>query len=273
MSSEEVGEILQDVVILGRAAPEELSDHRRTTCTGAWSENRGFIRIYPIKSVNSDLFNRWDVVNIKAKRNPQDTRAESWKLAHRDYESCVEIVGEYPREQRATLLTNLEDDCVQDINEAGRSLGIIKPDGTPSLYFEDWDDEDDDSIQSRLINDPEQWLPDTRDEFDYEIRIRFTCSDCNTSQGYHDKTLLEWGAYLAVENNNLSEGEELEPFYNLDDEDYNHWIFVGNQAHERTSFIAINLLWVKNDVGIYDSPFDHTNYRKVSEDFESDRNS
>jgi len=265
-------EELSDVVILGRAAPEEIGSGRRTTCTGAWSEDRGFIRIYPIRSEDSDLFERWDVVDLKVKRNPQDTRSESWKLAHRDYENCVQVTDEYPREKRATLLHNLEDDCVRDINEAGRSLGIIKPSTKPNLLFDEWSgDDDDDTVQSQLFNTNPDWRPDTRDEFDHEIRLEFTCSDCRTNQGYHNKTLLEWGAYLAKTKNEIEDPSELEKFYNLHEDRYNHWVFVGNQANQRTSFIAINLLWIKDDVGIHDSPFDSTTYRKVPPDFESDR--
>jgi len=263
-------ETLEDVVILGRAAPEELSDRRRTTCTGAWSESRGFIRIYPIRSTDSDIFERWDVVDLKVKNNPQDTRDESWKLAHRDYDSCVDVVGEFPRKKRATLLYNLEDDCIRDINEAGRSLGIVKPDSIPKLEFEPWGNESS-GVQSSLINDPDGWSPDTRDEFEYEIRITFTCSNCRTSQGYHNKTLLEWGAYLASKKNKLDTGDQLESFYNLHNNNYNHWIFVGNQANRRSSFITINLLWIKDDIGTYNSPFDQTKYRKTPPDFESDR--
>jgi hypothetical protein len=271
MPSHSKFERLKDVVILGRAAPEEISNRGRVTCTGAWSENRGFIRIYPIHSEDNELFHRWDIVDLNVKRNPQDTRAESWKLAHRDYDSCVKVIGEYPREKRATLLYNLQDDCVKDIDEAGRSLGIIRPTDKPELQFQPWDDEEKETVQSRLVNNSDWHRPDTRDEFDHEIRVTFECEGCSTIQGYHNKILLEWGAYLAKSKHNVTSETELENFYKLNKSNFNHWVFVGNQANERTSFICINLLWIKDDIGIIDSPFDCTEYRKVSDSFESDR--
>lgn len=261
-------EILEDVIILGRAAPEELSDGRRTICTGAWSEHRGFLRLYPITEPR--LFSRWDKVDVEVKRNPQDTRHESWKLAGRDQQACVTHKGEFPRENRATLLHNLTDRCVLDINEEGRSLGLIRPRTTPSIQFQPWGD-DEDTVQSRLFEETDEWRPETRDEFEHEIRVEFQCSDCQTKQGFHNKTLLEWGAYLAKMKNDIDDPQELEKFYDLGDENYRHWIFVGNQANHRTSFIAINLIWLKDDVVIHDSPFDDTNYRKVADDFESQR--
>ncbi|MDS0474583.1 hypothetical protein [Natrinema sp. 1APR25-10V2] len=254
---------LEDVVILGRAAPETISGGRQTVCTGAWSEHRGFIRLYPIDP-QSDLFNRWDVIDVEVRRNPQDTRVESWKLARPDQESCVTKTGEFPRERRATLLYHLEDDCVKDINDARRSLGIIRPESIDGFEFRSWE-KDDNTVQSQLFEDMGEWRPDSRDDFGHEIRIEFTCGGCETKQGYHNKTLLEWGAYLAKAKNHLQNEDELEPFYNLRDDDYRHWIFVGNQANQRTSFIAINLIWMKADHPIHDTLEE---YRKVPDDFD-----
>lgn len=59
--------------------------------------------------------------------------------------------------------------------------------------------------------------------------------------------------------------DELENFYRLNEEEYNHWSFVGNQNNQRTSFIAINVIWIKYDVPIY-NPIDGES-PKVSDDF------
>jgi len=112
------------------------------------------------------------------------------------------------------------DDCVEDIKERGRSLGVIQPESIAGLEFREWDD--DGTIQTRLFEDKDEWQPETRDEFDHEIRVEFTCPDCKTKQGYHNKTLLEWGTYLGVKKNNLTDASELEPFYNLNDDNYKH---------------------------------------------------
>ena len=256
-------ETLKDVVILGRAAPETLSGSRLTVCTGAWSEHLGFIRLYPCDP-EDDLFSRWDVIDVEVCRNPQDNRDESWKLARSDQASCITKTGEYTKEQRAALLTHVSDDCVEDIKERGRSLGVVQPKSISGLEFKDWDD-DDGTIQTRLFEEKDEWQPETRDEFDQEIRVEFTCPGCKTKQGYHNKTLLEWGAYLGAEKNDLSAGSELEEFYNLNDKDYKHWIFVGNQNNHRTSFIAINILWMKDDVPIY-KPIGKS-FPKISDSF------
>lgn len=255
---------LKNVVILGKAAPEAISRGRLTTCTGAWSEHRGFIRLYPCDP-EEELFNRWDVIDVEVKRNPEDNRDESWKLARRDQPSCVEKTGEYPRNERATLLTQLEDECVELIKNSGRSLGVIRPESIGGLEFRQWKEDDDETTQTRLFEEMEKWRPETREEFDQEIRIEFTCPNCETDQGYHNKTLLEWGGYVATEKHNITSANELESFYCLNNEEYKHWIFVGNQNNQRTSFIAINIIWIKNNVPIH-KPIG-SEYPKVSDDF------
>jgi len=206
------------------------------------------------------------VIDVEVQRNPEDNRDESWKLAHRDQESCIEKTDEYPREERATLLTQLEDECVENIKEAGRSLGIIRPKSIKGLEFREWGEEDDETEQARLFDDIEEWRPETRDEFNKEIRIEFVCPRCKTKQGYHNKTLLEWGGYLATKKQNMNSAEELEKNYQLHKNNFIHWIFVGNQNNHRTSFIAINILWVKDDVPIYKPVVD--DFPKVSDDFQ-----
>lgn len=255
---------LEDVIILGRAAPEEMSRGGQTSCTGAWSEHRGFIRLYPC-SPDEDLFSRWDRINVEVKRNENDNRPESWQLASRIHSQCVERIGTFPRDQRPILLSNLEDDCVEDIKEAGRSLGIIRPKSI-EIELQDWDDEDENTVQSRLFEEMEEWKPLNRDEFDQEIRVEFECKDCKTKQGYHNKTLLGWGGYMAIENHDISSGAELESYYDLDTDNYEHWIFVGNQNNERTSYIAISLIWKKIDDSVQE-PLGRS-YPKVSDEFE-----
>lgn len=255
---------LEDVVILGRAAPQEISGGRLTSCTGAWSKNYGFIRLYPCDP-EENLFKRWDIVEVEVKRNPQDNRSESWKLARRNQSSCIKKTGRYQREKRATLLTQLEDECVEPIKTKGRSLGIIRPDSIGGLEFREWEGDSDRGTQTRLFEEMKEWRPEAREEFDREIRIQFTCPDCETQRGYHNKTLLEWGGYLAIKKQDVNSAADLENFYQFNDDEYNHWIFVGNQNNQRTAFISISVIWIKDDVPIYD-PLT-SEYPKISDEF------
>lgn len=263
MSWKREEDYLQDLVILGRAAPEEMSDGRQTVCTGAWSPKKGFIRLYPIDP-QANLFSRWDVINAEVERNPNDYRHESWKIKGRkkNQEEKIEVLKEYPREKRATLLHHLEDDCVNDINEVKRSLGIIRPDSTPDLVFKEWEKDDSSGMQAKLFSEIEDQKPDNRDDFTYKIKIKYKCPSCRTKQGYHKQTLLEWGAYMGLKNSDKP--EQLSRNYRFTDDDYRHWLFVGNMNKYKDSFITISVIWLKKDIGINQT---FTEYPKVAPDF------
>jgi hypothetical protein len=88
---------------------------------------------------------------------------------------------------------------------------------------------EDGTTQTRLFDEMEEWRPETREEFDQEIRIEFTPHSCETDQGYHNKMLLEWGGYTAT------------------------------RRHD------IDFIWIKDDVPIHD-PIGGE-YPKVSDEF------
>lgn len=255
---------LKDLVILGRAAPEEMSDGRQTVCTGAWSPERGFIRLYPIDP-QANLFSRWDIVNAEVERNSSDARHESWKIKGRKkhQDEKVDVVDKYPRRQRATLLHHLEDDCVNDINNAKRSLGIIRPETTPELQFQEWEEDETPGVQAKLFEEMEEVRPENRDDFDYNIKIKYACPDCKTQQGYHEQSLLEWGAYMGLKHN-PDNPRQLEDNYRFTDDEYRHWMFVGNMNQYKNSFITISVIWLKDDTGI-NSTFKQ--FPKVADDF------
>jgi len=121
--------VIDDLVILGRAVPEPIKNGRVTVCTGGYSPKLGLIRVYPTKP--STPIRRWDIVRVPVEKDPRDTRTESWKIqgSRSEWERLdekVEVVGRLKSDDRPNLVANLTDGCVNEINEARRSLGIVK---------------------------------------------------------------------------------------------------------------------------------------------------
>jgi hypothetical protein len=127
--------VIDDVVVLGNAVPDEISDNRFTVCTAGYSKKYGLIRLYPVPP-NAPM-QRWNVVSIPVQRNPKDTREESWKIqdSHDDWFNLykkIQVVKQLKnRNDQMALVSKMHEEfgveCVQDLNNQRLSLGMIKP--------------------------------------------------------------------------------------------------------------------------------------------------
>jgi hypothetical protein len=247
--------LIDDLIVLGRACPEPIRDGRITVCLGGYSLTLGFVRIYPTRT---DMpWRRWDIVRVEVEKDDRDTREESWKIAGSRTEweglsSKIERVGRFPQGKWRDLVGNLADGCVQDINEARRSLGIVKP-NIINRYFTD------NPLYGRMF---QQVLPGlgestkVKRDFPVEPRVTYRCSDCR-AQNPHDQQVLEWGFYRWISKNPDNLDQVWENAL-LDSPDHDIYLFVGNQFRFRTSFMVISILRVP--AGPMQSPL--VSYRK-----------
>jgi hypothetical protein len=238
--------LLTDLVILGRACPEPLKDGRVTVCLGGWSETWGFVRVYPTRPKTD--WKRWDVVEIEVEENERDSRDESWKIVGSKDEwdtlhEKIKVVGRVDSGvERRNIIGNLTDPCVNSINEQKRSLGIIDPAEILRLYFAE-NPNYGEMFQMGLPGLTELDDVKVKRDFPNEPRIRYQCPDCQTQQGYHDQQILEWGFYEWLRKNPDNKEQVWENArFNRDDTDI--YLFVGNQAAHRTSFMVISVLRV-----------------------------
>jgi hypothetical protein len=236
--------LIKDLIILGRACPEPLSDGRVTVCMAGWSETLGFTRIYPTRT--NMPWKRWDVVEVEVEQNERDNRVESWKIAgsKEEWDKLAEKVKIVSRinsnNERRNLVANLTDDCVNIINDQKRSLGIIKPDQIFNTYFSDNPDYGE-LFQMGLPGLTELDTIQTKRDFSSEPRIRYRCPKCQTQQGYHDQKILEWGFFEWFRKNPTNK-EQVWENAGFGRENTDIYLFVGNQAAHRTSFLVISVL-------------------------------
>jgi hypothetical protein len=237
--------IIDDFIVLGRGCPEEISDGRRAICTAGYSHTLGFIRIYPTRW-DSPL-RRWNIVRVPVERpiTPRyNGRSESWKIigSRREWDRLsekIEVIDKYPRKDQPALIAKLEDNCVQDIYESGRSLGIIRPQ-ILEHYFKKQED---------VRTFTQQTLDTTfhvkvKDEFPIEPRVRYKCSGCKVGRGFHDQQILEWEIYEWIRKN-PDKAEQVWENLRLDDPEYEKFFFVGNLYLYPTSFVVISILRFK----------------------------
>ena len=236
---------VDDLVILGRSSPDRLRDNRISVCTAGYSRTLGFIRLYPTR-IDSPL-KVWNIVSVQVERNPMDNRAESWKIVGAKSEwdrlsNRITVMGELKRGERLSLVGSLKSDCVKDLEEQGRSLGIVKP-ARKECYFSDRADHDT-TIQKTLFGG------DTiSDKHAYKLqpRVKYACTGCQLDKG-HDQQILEWGVYEWMRKNPGKEGQVWENLFWKEDQQEVYFL-VGNQARRPSSFMVVSFLRIAKPKG------------------------
>lgn len=235
--------VIDDLVILGRAVPERIRNGRITVCTAGYSEELGFVRIYPTRT--SSPLQRWNIVEVPVERNPQDTRDESWKIQGSRSEWSrldikIKVVGTLPRNRGLNLIANLTEECVGDLNTVKRSLGIIKP-TIEECYFCP-EDEFDPLIQTTLFGPPQA---QTKQQFREIPKIKYRCPNCKNVNP-HDQTVLEWGFYEWFRKN----PENIEQVWEnaqLVSDKHLVYFFVGNTLKYKNAFLIISVIRLPKD--------------------------
>ncbi|MAU08454.1 MAG: hypothetical protein CL607_01435 [Anaerolineaceae bacterium] len=192
---------------------------------------------------------RWDVISVDVEKNVADTRNESWKIVgsreNWDYlEDSVRKVGRVKNsDQRREIVTDNLTSCVSELNNNHISLGFIKPQIIHKMYFGK-NDQYGKPIQLPLLESYAKEWPKVKYDYELEPRLKYSCEQCQTKQGFHDQVILEWGFYEGMRKNpdNLEQVWENAQF--LSDE-HEIFLFVGNQQNRRNSYVIISVIRLK----------------------------
>lgn len=231
----ETPERIDDLVVLGRAAPEPISDGRHTVCLGGYSETVGFVRLYPTQKRMKQL-RRWNVVSVPVQSaKPEDTRDESYKIAgsKESWDSLhtkIKKVGRLEKSERIRLIDRLAGDCSGRLNDERKSLGIAKPAEILDFDLEPYEDT---TYQVTLDGKRRQG----KTEYPQKLYIDYRCEDCSI-KGIHHQHCIEWGVYRFWDKNDDPEG--VYDAMELTNPNYQHYLFIGNMRHQRRSFLIIS---------------------------------
>jgi len=230
-------ERIDDLVVLGRAAPEPINDGRHTVCLGGYSETVGFVRLYPTQRRMEEL-KRWNVVSVPVESaSPNDTRDESYKISgsKSDWDNLhhkIKKVGSLDKTEQIQLVDSLANDCTGRLNKDRRSLGMVKPAEIVDYYLEPREDP---SYQLTLDGTRRQG----KTEYPQKLYLKYECESCEI-KGTHEQHCIEWGIYRYWDKNDDPEG--VFDALRLTDDRYSHYFFVGNLRHRPSSYIVISIL-------------------------------
>lgn len=243
---------VNDLVVLGRAAPEPIKDGRHTVCLGGYSETLGFVRLYPTQR-RMDQCKRWNVISVPLEpAAPKDNRDESYQIVGSQdswdrLHTKIEKVGRLSKPERIQLVERLSGDCTGRLNQQHTSLGIAKPEKIHDHKLEHYPDP---THQVTLNGNRRQG----KQEYPQRLYIEYECEDCSL-QDFHNQHCIEWGVYRYWDKNDDPEG--VIDALHLTDEAYEHYFFVGNLNHRRQAYIIISDLRFKksdmHEAGIRDA--------------------
>lgn len=236
--------MLDDLVFLNRTVAQRSVKYGATYCSVAWSDTlRSLVRLYPLVAPipQEKRPHRWHVYRATLSRPANDTRSESWHV-----EGDLEPTG--TQRDAATMLASLEKyqaGSIAALNDARRSLGVLVVDGlritdrplTADVALDCHQEE----LFARSPRAPRALgSPLFREMIGVQPVLEF--SDAG---GWHQLQLLSIGAFALMARGYAVDA--LREAYRL--AGTTHAVLVGNQAHARNSWVAIEVFPLREAVG------------------------
>ena len=261
-----MNEELFQVAVLVKATPVLTSALEESMCVAGVSSGPipEWIRLNPVPFrylEDAARFAKYDVIRVRAVRNPSDRRPESW----RPIEDSIEVVEplglDHGWSRRKEIVAALDEttmcELVRDTARGSgvgiRSLGVIRPVGTPNLVItkrnpeqlRTWEAKASAiAVQSSLFgsrSDPKPPL----EAIPWSFKYRYRCADseCNG----HTQSIIDWEVVALYRNVRDHPDWEALMRTKLVDEMWaqsrDTVLFVGNQALYPQSFLVLGVFW------------------------------
>jgi hypothetical protein len=250
----------KQVLITVKAYPNPSKKYGETVCcAGIDLETGGWVRLYPVPYRDLDSsqkFKKYTIINVRCRKAPDDTRAESFKI---DSES-IEIVRWLDTEhkwqsRRKIVIPTLSPslcDMLQDAGD-GRSLGVFRP---REISFS-WkksasrkSDAERDACYAQLSFFDKQ--KNAIEEIPFDFYYHFRCARTEDCPG-HKLSIIDWEIGQAYRDwrHKYSEGDLLLEKISqrwltlMCSEDNDTCFYVGNMMRFRKQFMILGVFYPK----------------------------
>lgn len=246
---------LGDFTVLGRTFPEDSKKYGKRICMAGFSPSlNSFVRVYPLlvptgENHGKNEFKARHRYAMKLRRNPNDSRMESWRVEDVDHPTSTPW-DKSPEVKKSEIIKWLETKCVSsthDLDPCRLSLGVIRLEAgeweghlqprdeygrdvkqTPGLFSDDVD-------APGLFDDLQEEMGEDHVRVHHVPYLKFR----DGRNGKPRKLQIrEWGAYLglAFAFNDAPEKLWTAPGYHRD---HSLLVVVGNMCHHRNVWLAI----------------------------------
>lgn len=209
------------------------------TCSIGYSEDLGFIRVYPLPLTG---MKRWGVYEIELERNPRDGRKESWKLSSYarfenfvGFEKDVVYLGDADKTAIIKKMQMQLSPAISVLNNQRHSIGFIQTPYVNAFWSEN--EKYVNTNQMDLFNTKElsEFGTYTKESKLYESRIRFADGD-----GGHNLQLNDW-QYFEYQR---KFGAKPEAFRYVND-NKSKILLIGNMHNYRSKWICLGVFTPK----------------------------
>ncbi len=241
---------LNNLVVIGMGAPNQLKDGRQSVCVCAWSlDDKSFHRIYPVPL---RWLRKWDLFDVEVEKNSQDHRENTWKIKNskEDWTRLQKWVyphrKKYPQNKKEELIHQIGFTTLGNLIDNKKSFGIIRP------KIKDFQ-----IIQKRESTEKQLTLTFGEEDLDepftiinqsdykYKPYLIYECEgECSCKNKTHKQSITEWGCYEFMRKNPKKE-ENLKDNLRLFDDEWNKYVLVGNIHKAPQTYIIIDVLRFK----------------------------
>ena len=184
------------ILITTKTYPSISRKYRETVCTAGIllkddETPLHWIRIYPIRfrELSFDKqYPRWSIISARIERNEKDFREESYRIDDTSI-SIIKETGKHDYwQERKSFVLPFENKSITEIQEQGRSLGIIKPQSIDDFFCR---------ATKRFWSPKQQAILDQGDFFEasidlekipYQFGYKFTAQDGKK----HKLSISDW---------------------------------------------------------------------------------
>jgi hypothetical protein len=214
------------VIILAKGAPNKTKAGLITMCAIGLNDDFGLVRLYPLTFDNNHDVSIWSVVDVIASRSKRDTRHEAWKVSETTVVGLVKDRNEKNSILESCVLRSGTTDPIAYQNENRSSICVVKTSLPIGFGLEPRLNADEVSEES------ECWC---MVQADYKFRPYLHWTSDQGSQ--HKTQIVAQEVYVGMLNNISSPFRVFENM-RLGDQDYQHWLVLGNMKDRRNVWVC-----------------------------------
>jgi hypothetical protein len=228
--------IINNMVVLGRAAPELYKGRQSATVIG-YSKKHGFIRLYPTR-IDSPL-KQWSIADVEVEKSPTDKRRESWRLLGskdaKNWEHLnrkIKVAGMLSHKGRIMLAKRLAG-SLESLENSG-SIALVKPQNITPIIER--------AGQRKIQKTLTQFDIINKDDYEARLFLEYSCG--KLCRKLHRHWVIEWGVYEALRKN-PGKPEKMLADLHLNDKRYDKYLLLGSKRGNRKEFVIVSVLRFK----------------------------